>query len=205
MELLLPRRCAGCDAPGHSFCPACRRLWRQVPTPITTRVPVGAPVWALGPYGGPRRQAILSLKESGRTDLVPYLGAVLRAATEHLIARGELEPQVVLVAAPTTRRAARRRGGDPVLAVCQRSGFPAAQPVLLGPATAESVGLSAPERADNIGRNITIVKKRVEQLTRKPVLVVDDVVTTGATAAATVEALTSAKVVVRGVLGWSFA
>lgn len=205
MELLLPRRCAGCDAPGHTLCVDCRHLWRAIPTRITTRVPVGVPVWGLGPYGGPRRAAVLALKEKGRTDLVPQLAAVVRAATAHLIARGELDSEIILVAAPSSLRAARRRGGDPVFAVCRRSGLPASQPLYLGAQVADSVGLSATERADNVRRHIVTVKNKIQLLNGKPVLLVDDVVTTGATAAAAVEALSRASVVVRGVLGWSFA
>ena len=196
MELLLPVTCAGCGAPGAALCPACGMAWRAIPQRVS--VDVDFPVWSLSPYNGPHRAVLIAMKERGRRDVVAHVGAVIRASISHLVARGEVEHDITLVPAPTRERSRRRRGGDPVARVCATTRL-STQPCLRIPSrTPDSVGLGAEERRRSM---------RVELLRAppSPVLLIDDVVTTGATLQASANSLRTAGVLVRGALTYCHA
>lgn len=75
LDLLAPRVCPGCDLEtrGRGFCPACAPLLE--PPPRWMRPP--APCAAAHLYAGPMADAIRRLKYARRTDLVAPLGALL--------------------------------------------------------------------------------------------------------------------------------
>lgn len=208
MELLLPRSCVGCGAAYTPecgvLCRNCQQQWRAVPQRISTRVDPLVPLWSLGVLGGVRRQTIINLKEHHRRDVIPAIGAVVAAAVAYLQARGDIDPEIVLVPAPTKPSAARNRGGDVVAAVCQASGLPVTEIVHTAESARESVGLSAIERKHNLSGAVRVDMKAVKNLTGH-VLLIDDVATTGATISATVMALTCAGIKVRGALTWAHA
>ncbi|MEZ2121498.1 ComF family protein [Corynebacterium sp. CCM 9203] len=160
-------------------------------------------VFALGPWGGVHRSTILEIKERGRRDAVPAIGAVLGSAIRFLAARGELpDPSfLTLSPAPTRRRMARLRGGDPVTSVCRATGFTVVPLVHLRASTADSVGLDAAARRANLAGAVRLNSPDPRGL-RSPesVVLVDDVVTTGATVSATVECLATAGIKVMGVV-----
>lgn len=215
VELIVPVECGGCRAPGVAWCRDCRAAFLVEPRAVRPRAQPPVPVWAIGPYGGARRGAVIAAKERGRTDLLRGLGAALAVAITRLridghIAPAELAP-LVLVPAPTRRAAARRRGGDPVARIAGhaavalgRHAGPAPTvwpgPVTTGPVR-DSVGLSARERGDNLAGRVRLrgAAGPVPGPTSE-VLIVDDVVTTGATIAETVRVLTAVGVPVRGAL-----
>ena len=187
IELVLPRACAGCGAPGQLLCRNCRMILAQPPRRITPRADVLAPVYSCGGYGGPHREVILEMKERNNRAIRPHIAAVLREALETLQARGEFSHRLVLVPAPTRARSARLRGGDPITQLCTASGFPTWQAVRLAPAMPDQSGLNCDDRLHNVRGNIQLVRSVPRGA---EVVVVDDVITTGATLAATVDMLT---------------
>lgn len=154
------------------------------------------PVWTLGPYSGARRNAVVAAKERGRRDLAAPLGLALAVAVARLRRWSECPAGPLLVVpAPTRVRAARARGGDPVTRMaCAAAAHDRSlhvHPVLVtAPTVRDSVGLSAAERQRNLAGRIRVRSAKVPRAL--PVLVVDDILTTGATAAESARALRSA-------------
>jgi predicted amidophosphoribosyltransferase len=112
-----------------------------------------------------------------------------------------VETPLTIVPAPTRRSAARRRGGDPVarLARAAVAGHPdvAVVPALRLKALArDSVGLGTSARERNIAGRVLLRGQRP----RTEVVIVDDIVTTGATARESVRTLRAAGIQVAAVL-----
>lgn len=155
---------------------------------------------SLGRYAGSRREAIVAVKEHGRADLIAPLAVALRAGLQRLLAWGVVGTPLTIVPAPTRRSAARRRGGDPVTRMARTAtagmcGIEVVQALRLRGMVRDSVGLSSADRQRNIAGRVKIIKPVAAN-----VLVVDDIVTTGATAAESVRVLHIAGAHAAGVL-----
>ena len=174
------------------------------PHVVNPRVDPRVPVFALGRYAGARRQAILAMKEHGRGDLVAPLSRALAIGVHRLLVWGMVETPLTIVPAPTRRSAARRRGGDPVtrmarMAVTAIAGVPditVVQALRMKALTRDSVGLGIAAREHNIAGRVLLRGARP----RTEVVLVDDIVTTGATARESVKILHAAGVRVAAVL-----
>ncbi len=193
LDLVLPRTCPGCRAPGSGLCHACRELLDGPalglvrPRPCPPGLP---PLSALLEYGGPVQRLLLAHKERGRLQLTAPLGRALATAVQ---VHGR-DP-VVLCPVPSSPKAVRQRGQDHAMrlaragAVALRSrGVDAIAARLLVPArqVADQSGLSSAERAANLHGAL-----RATGVPRGRVVIVDDVVTTGATLVEAARALTA--------------
>ena len=204
LDLILPLECGGCGAPSTRWCEACAQelsVAADQPNVVNPRIDPQVPVFALGRYAGARRQAILAMKEHGRGDLVAPLARALAIGVHRLLMWGLLETPLTIVPAPTRRSAARRRGGDPVARMATEAvaGHPdvIVVPALRMKALArDSVGLRPAARERNIAGRVLLRGQRPST----EVVIVDDIVTTGATARESVWVLRSAGVRVAAVL-----
>jgi predicted amidophosphoribosyltransferase len=204
-DLVLPRACGGCGVPGTGWCTGCAGL---LTAPPTRRVlPGGLVVWSAAPYQDPLRSAVVRWKDRGRADLTRALATGLRrAVTAALDDLGE-PAGTALVPMPSSARSRRARGHDPVrdltralaLALGRRAGrcvdaphprvpvlrelsAPRVLPVLRqARPVADQAGLTAPERRQNLAGALAVRAGWRPRLTGRPLLLVDDVVTTGAT------------------------
>lgn len=203
LDLVLPVECGGCGAPGIRWCPACAaELHAKAAEPrvVTPRLDPGVPVLSLGRYAAARRKAVVAVKEHGRADLVAPLSEVVRAGLTQLLTWGLLEAPLTIVPAPTRWMAARRRGGDPVTRMAEAAatglpGITVTRALRLTGFARDSVGLSSADRQRNLAGRV-----RVRTVPAGPVVLLDDVVTTGATACAAVGALQTSGVSVQAVL-----
>lgn len=208
LDLILPLQCGGCDVAATAWCPACAgelTVKDDEPHLITPRLDPGVPVLSLGRYAGARRKAIVALKEHGRADLQRPLAKALADAIDHLLTWGLVDIPIALVPAPTRRSAARRRGGDPVTRIArqatQRLPEATVAPVLRFKAfTRDSVGLSSAARQRNVAGRVLLTGS-----VPGPVVVVDDVVTTGATVTESVRVLQTSGAAVVAVLALAHA
>ncbi|SEL95746.1 ComF family protein [Rhodococcus maanshanensis] len=210
VDLILPRECGGCGVAGTDWCDRCRAELSADPVRLAPRFDPGVPAWALGRYTGPRRGAVIAAKERGRRDLARPLGHALAGAVRRLRELGEIDPSelaaLALVPAPTRARAARARGGDPVTrAVLAAASALSPEPVAVVPmlkfarGVQDSVGLSARSRIENLsGRIIATPGSRTGR--SSCVVLVDDVLTTGATVSESVRVLAGSGVRVDAVL-----
>ncbi|MCC3329254.1 ComF family protein [Nocardia abscessus] len=205
LDLVLPAVCAGCGRSGVGWCADCAVALAGPPVRVWPRTDPGVPCWALSPYAGPARRAVLAVKERGRRDLAKPLGAAFAAALADLRSPGR---PLVLVPAPSRAVAARRRGGDPVLrtATVAARRLPSSSMIPLlrvGRGVRDSVGLTPAERARNLDGRVTALAGRAADWkipANAEVVLVDDVLTTGATARESVRALRSAGLPTHGVL-----
>jgi len=191
-DLLLPRECAGCGVPGAVLCRRCT-AWLAVPhLAQPRRFPAGfPPTVAAGAYAGPVRPAVNAFKERGRAELAGPLGTALALAVAGVLA-GLPAPADPVRLVPVARRAAalRARGRDHVreltaraVAELRAAGLPAAEARLLRRSgrAADSAGLSVAQRRANLAGTVAL-RPGPHRLPAGAVLVVvDDVVTSGAT------------------------
>jgi predicted amidophosphoribosyltransferase len=206
LDLVLPLECGGCGAASTRWCDACAKelsVGADQPHVVSPRIDPQVPVFALGRYAGARRQAIVAMKDHGRADLIAPLAHALAVGLHRLLTWGMVETPLTIVPAPTRRSAARRRGGDPVrrMATAAVAGHPeiTVAPVLRMKALArDSVGLGTAARERNIAGRVLLRRPRLPVLGE--VLIVDDIVTTGATARESVRILGTAGMRVAGVL-----
>ncbi|WP_238422589.1 ComF family protein [Gordonia sp. 'Campus'] len=206
-DLVFPLLCGGCGRPGVRWCPRCDATLSDAPISVSPRVSPGVPVWALGRYRGPYRRAVIEIKEHGRRDLIPPLGEALAHGIRILAGWRELPDadELLLVPAPTRRLTARRRGGDPVTALAAHAARRLGRRVLVAPllvtvATArDSAGLDARSRSRNL-RGAVRLRAGAEPIRGASAILVDDVMTTGATAAESVRVLSNAGIGVAAVV-----
>ena len=209
-DLAVPLICGGCGRPDTGWCPRCAAALVDAPRAVRPRLELGVPAWSVGRYDGPLRAAILALKEHGRRDLVPILGDALASALVVLADWGEVPGSgaLVLVPAPTRAASARRRGGDPVTLTAASAAGRLGERVHVAPLlasghfTRDSAGLSAGARSSNLAGAVTLAGRpaRAMRDSRAVTVLVDDVLTTGATAAASVRVLRRAGVEVAAVV-----
>jgi ComF family protein len=189
LDLLCPARCAGCRRPGHDVCTACGSLLAGPAAPHSpTPRPPGLPsLTAAAPYDGAVRSVVIAYKERGRVALARPLGRSLA------LAAAPFDPGV-LVPVPSSRAARRTRGYDHVgrLAAAAADALPhaAVVPALVARRrTADQSGLSAADRAVNLADALCVDARVAGRIAGRRVVVVDDIVTTGATLAEAARAL----------------
>ena len=219
LDLILPLECGGCGAPATRWCDTCAKelsAAAQQPVVVNPRIDPQVPVFALGRYAGARRRAILAMKERGRGDLAAPLACALAVGVHRLLVWGMFETPLTIVPAPTRRWAARRRGGDPVTKVAELSAaalggrYPeisVVRSLRMRALTRDSVGLTTSARERNVAGRVLLSGKPGKLVGTEvtEVIVVDDVVTTGATARESVRVLQAAGTRVAGVLTLAFA
>jgi ComF family protein len=200
LELVYPPRCAACgESAPEPFCPTCAEAVDPLP-PGCARCGQPGPdalcgachaappafdaVRAGGLLGGPLADAIHALKYRNRPALARPLGAWLAA-------RAPVDPGAVVVSVPLARGRRVERGYDQAALLADHLARAAGSRTRLRGAlvrireTPPQVGRTREERA----RNVAGAFLAAAGLEGKDVVLVDDVVTTGATADAAATAL----------------
>lgn len=205
-DLVLQRSCAGCGSAGTSWCAECAARLACPPTvrPVVAagaRVPggPGLRVWSVAEFRDEVRAAIVSWKDRGRADLTGVLAQGLRRSVLAAVADVGVRPAVaddaaprplLLVPAPSSRRSRRDRGHEPVrdLAVrCAQGLRRRGVEVLVVPALvhgrllSDQAGLGRTARAENLAGALRVAPGWRSTVRGRDCVLVDDVVTSGAT------------------------
>ncbi|MCP2015772.1 ComF family protein [Deinococcus sp. HSC-46F16] len=191
LRALLPRPCPGCEAQlgrERGLCPACRAALRprvETHSPLSPR-PMPHLV-TLGPYRGVTRRAARALKFGGARDLAGALGERLAAGVPP-----EWGVRAV-VPVPLHASRERERGFNQAellgQAIAAELGVPCVPALRRTRATAQQARLHAAERGANLAGAFQADGRR---LPAGPVLLLDDVLTTGSTLIACRDALHAA-------------
>lgn len=195
VSLGAPGACAGCRRPGPAVCAACEthllgaaRLHAPTPTPYGWM-----PTYVTSDYEGITRTIITAWKERGRRDVAVHLSHALSIAVQAVISeekgrasrdRPHLSPLLTVVPIPSSPAARRRRGEDAWDRVVRRaiagvSGdglIDVARCLHLTRQPRDQAGLSAQERRANLTGALACLTAP-----KTPIVLVDDIVTTGAT------------------------
>ncbi len=161
-------------------------------------------------YAGAVRAAVVAHKEHGARELADPLGELLARAVTALLEDAPSRPDgVLLVPVPSRRATVRRRGQDPLLRLARVAaarlrwtGPPVrvARLLVVRSPVADQAGLDAGQRWDNLhgAFGAPAHRRRGWAGTRAHVVLVDDVLTTGATLREAQRALTAGGVRVCG-------
>lgn len=203
LDAALPARCPGCGREGEPVCPGCRpaflaRLDLPPGTPIGLPSETPAPLVQLewcAPYEGAVRRALHELKYAGERRLARPLGQAIAARWARAGVGGEC-----LVPVPVHADRARSRGYDQAALLAEAAGealgMPAISLLRRTRATTAQYRLDRADRASNVA-DAFAVRAAVGSGAQAVVaghwiVLLDDVVTTGATLAACAAALLAA-------------
>jgi ComF family protein len=213
VSLLYPPVCAACGASTgepHGLCARCwssisfisRPYCERLGTPFAVDLggqlispaamadpPVFARARAVAGYDDIAREMIHRLKYGDRLELARAMGGLMSLAGRELIAEADL---IIPVPLHRFRLWSRRFNQAAALGqvIAEQSGRPFAADLLRRvKRTRPQVGLSRNERAENLQGALRVAKDARHRLEGKRVLLVDDVLTTGATANAASRAL----------------
>ncbi|MHC0433452.1 ComF family protein [Streptomyces sp. O3] len=191
-DLVLPADCAGCGRPRTALCATCRAALcggvprRARPVPEPPGLPV---VHAAARYEDAARAVLLAHKERGALGLAEVLGAALAGAVRAGLRADEPDRPLVVVPMPSARRAVAARGHDPTRRIAlaaarelRRAGLPARMLPALRQRrpVADQSGLSARQRWANLTGALEVVSGAGPLLAGRRIVLVDDLMTTGA-------------------------
>jgi predicted amidophosphoribosyltransferase len=183
LAVLVPVTCVGCGGADRVVCPACRL--ELVPA-VRRLARAGVEVWASHEYGDTVARVIGAFKDSGRTDAAAALSESLRAAVRAALGAAEPGPPIEICAIPGTFAARRARGYDPVPKLLATAGLRSGRVLRIVRQRADQASLGADARRANAAGALEAVRAA---MTGRRFLIVDDVLTTGATVAEAVRAL----------------
>ena len=199
LDLAMPPSCAGCGAEGAAICRDClpgigSRLSLPAGAPLGLADGPPDPLLQLewcSPFAGTTRKALHALKYAGERRLAEPLGEVVAERWRRAGVGGD-----VLVPVPVHEGRRRERGYDQAAliaaAAAGRLGIPWHAALLRTRATTAQYHLDRRHRAANVAEAFH-VKPSVESAIRdRWVVLVDDVITTGATLSESARALLDA-------------
>jgi ComF family protein len=199
IDLIFPSRCAICDCSGKNLCDPCRELIWIEPKEFNLS---GLAVFTVTNYKEETSKLLVALKEKGQSALVSELATMLEPILKKIPSS---ESTVFLVPAPSRPANFANRGFTPTLLLAQAISNRNPRLKVLNALNfsrdvKDQVGLSANERLANLAESMRLN----QQVAGKICYLLDDVVTTGATALEAARVLRIGGATVPGVLALSY-
>jgi ComF family protein len=173
VAFLAPYECLGCTMEGYLLCPAC--IQQLPPAPPLPRPNLVAAIFTGTVYGGTAKELVARLKFSGAQ-------AAVRPITDRLLPLLPAEDDILIMPVPTAVRRVRSRGYDQARLIARelsrRSGL-AYENCLVRDGHTHQVGASREQRLRQLAGAFRVKDPR--SVRGRRILLVDDVMTTGAT------------------------
>ena len=185
-HLVFPTRCYGCNSLGISICTDCRREW--IPHYYKTHINLLSVHSAIR-YTPTASKIILAAKENG----LQGADDLLIAAIVHVLSKARLDRgYFTLVPVPSSKRSQRRRGRSFVVdltkAISKQTGIAVNDCLQVSRHVSDQSGLTRIQRSSNMHGAFSV---KAGAILRGDAIVIDDVVTTGATLREAARALNS--------------
>ena len=185
-QLLFPTRCYGCNRLGISICTDCRREW--IPHYYKTRID-SLYVHSALLYTPTASKIIMAAKESS----IKGADQLLISAIIHVLEKAKLDSHYFqLVPVPSSKTSQRRRGRsfivDLTRNISEQTGIAINDCLIVSRRVSDQSGLSRIERVSNM-KGAFVLKPNA--IVRGELILIDDVVTTGATLREAARALNS--------------
>ena len=199
VDLIFPSRCAVCDRAGKNLCEECKNLLWIEPREFALS---GLAVYTVTKYSDETSKLLVSLKDKGQFALVAELAQMLRPIIEKL---PPSESRRYLVPAPSSSENFSKRGFHPMLLLAQavasnHSSFSVLNCLRFSRHVKDQVGLNETERIANLSFSMELN----QSVTGRVCYLLDDVVTTGATALEAARVLRLGGATLAGVLAISY-
>jgi ComF family protein len=185
-QLIFPTRCYGCNRLGISICTDCRREW--IPHYYKTHID-SMNVHSAMLYTPTASKIIMAAKENS----LKGADQLLTSAIIHVLQKAKLNSHYYqLVPIPSSKTSQRRRGRSFIVDLCKeissQTGFSLNDCLDLSRRVSDQSGLSRIERLSNM-KGAFVLKS--DAIVRGDLILIDDVVTTGATLREAARALNS--------------
>ena len=185
-HLVFPTRCYGCNSLGISICTDCRREW--IPHYYKTHINLLS-VHSAIMYTPTASKIILAANENG----LQGADDLLIAAIVHVLSKARLDRgYFTLVPVPSSKRSQRRRGRsfivDLTKAISKHTGIAVNDCLQVSRRVSDQSGLTRIQRSSNMHGAFSV---KPGAILRGDAIVIDDVVTTGATLREAARALNS--------------
>ena len=199
IDLLFPSRCAVCDRSGKNLCDNCRDLILIEPSEA---VVAELKVFTVTKYTDEISKLLVALKEKGQSALVTEVALMLNPIIENL---PPSESPSYLVPAPSRPENFSKRGFHPTLLLAKaiaakHPGLRVLNCLRFSRSVLDQVGLSSEQRLANLSMSMSLNQSVLGRVC----YLLDDVVTTGATALESKRVLSLGGATVAGVLALSY-
>lgn len=211
LSLFLPIECAGCGASDRNLCRECRQFLLSI-SPADTQYRelfdpeslIRLPLWFATEFVPPLSGMVHHFKEQNRTSIVKPLAAPLRGAVQSALSRlgkESFDSDILWVTPPSSRASFRARGYQPTEMMVTAAGFRHTRLLSYTRRRADQSTLGRGERFRNM--HGAYQARPVAQ--GRTVVLIDDVITTGATLLECARALRAGGATVLGavVLGYT--
>lgn len=185
-QIIFPTRCYGCNRLGISICTDCRREW--IPHYYKTHID-SMNVHSALLYTPTASKIIIAAKENS----IKGADQLLTSAIIHVLQKAKLDSHYYqLVPIPSSKTSQRRRGRSFIVDLCKeistRTGLSVNDSLTLSRKVSDQSGLSRIERLSNMKDAFAL---KADAIVRGDLILIDDVVTTGATLREAARALNS--------------